>query len=379
MDVAVAGVGIAGAFALRRLKKSLNVVGIDKRKKLGYPVECGEIIPTKKEMKILLPDLDDYSLFDLPRHYESNRTKEVHFILPNGKTFEIDFEFHVVNRDEMIRSIAESSGHELMLETRVEGLKDGKLITSRGEIDAKVIVASDGPNSKMARSLNLPKHEFSPAKQYVMDGIECDDDVVYMYIGRKISPGAYGWIIPKGNGIGNVGIGFRPEYADKGDTIVRALDRFVREYPYSSQFLKKAKVISSIGAVVPVDLPYETAVYSNILFAGDSASMIISHVGGGIPTSMVAGDAAAKVINDYFDGGIDLREYDKLWKKYLYGPLVNAYHLKRMWDRFSDDDDRMSKILSLASNSDMGKILRCRIPWKIKALSVFLPIVERIL
>ena len=132
MDVAVAGVGIAGAFTLRQLSKSLEVVGIDKREKLGYPVECGEIIPTKKEMKVLLPTLDDYSLFDIPKRFESNRTKEVHFVLPDGKTFEVDFEFHVVNRDRMIQTIAEESGHELMLKTRIKGLSGNKLLTESG-------------------------------------------------------------------------------------------------------------------------------------------------------------------------------------------------------------------------------------------------------
>ena len=211
-----------------------------------------------------------------------------------------------------------------------------------------------------------------------MRGVECDEDVVYMYIGRKISPGAYAWIIPKGNGVANVGIGFRPRYADKRDTIVKALDRFVREYPYSSPFLKKAEVVSSIGAVVPIDLPFDRAVYGNVLFAGDSASMVISHVGGGIPPSMVAGDAAARVINGYFDGENGLEEYDRLWKKYLYQPLMNAYYLKRLWDRFSSSDEKITRILSLASNADMGKILRCRIPRKIRLISPLLPLIERL-
>lgn len=378
MDVAVAGVGIAGAFALRGLSKSLEVVGIDKREKLGYPVECGEIIPTKKEMKALLPNLDDYSLFDIPKRFESNLTKQVHFVLPNGKTFEIDFEFHVVRRDEMIQTVAEESGHKIMLKRRIKDFRDGKLILEDGEIGAEVYVASDGPNSKIAKAMGMPRPEISPAKQYVMKGVESDEDVVYMYIGKKISPGAYAWIIPKGNGVANVGIGFRPGYADKGDTIVKALDYFVREYPYSSPFLKNAEIVSEIGAVVPVDRPLESAVKMNVLFAGDAASMVISHTGGGIPTAMVAGNAAARTINGFFEGENDLQFYDSLWKKYLYQPLMNAYFLKNLWDKFSDSDKRISRILSFATNSDMEKILRCRIPWKVRLISHLTPILQRV-
>lgn len=130
---------------------------------------------------------------------------------------------------------------------------------------------------------------------------------------------------------------------------------------------------------MPVDLPYSKAVYGNVLFAGDAASMVISHVGGGIPTSMVAGDAAARVINGFFNGETQLEEYDSLWKRYLYKPLLNAHYLRRMWDRFSDSDEKINRILSMASNSDMGKILRCRIPLKIKLLSPFLPLIEKML
>jgi geranylgeranyl reductase family protein len=378
MDVAVVGVGVAGAFALRSLSRSLDVAGIDKREKLGYPVECGEIIPTKREMKVLLPDLENHSLFDIPKRFEANRTKEVHFVLPNGKTFEIDFEFHVVNRDEMIESIANESGHKLILRTRVKNFGDNKLETTAGVFDPKVVIASDGANSRIAKSLGLWNYELSPAKQYVMKGVECDEDVVYMFIGRKISAGAYAWIIPKGNGVANVGIGFRPNYAEKGDSIHKALERFVKEYPYSSHYLRRAEVVSKIGAVVPVDKPVERAVHGNILFAGDSASMIISHVGGGIPTSMVAGDVAGKVVNEFFNGG-KLEEYDILWKKYLYKPLINAYFLKSLWDRFSDSDERISKILGLASTKDMGEILRCRVPVKIKLAAKFMPVIDRII
>ncbi len=375
MDVVVAGIGIAGAFALRRLSRSLDVVGIDKREKLGYPVECGEIIPTKREMKTLLPDLDDYSLFDIPKLFESNRTKEVHFILPNGKVFEIEFEFHVVRRDEMIQKIAEGSGHRILLKTRIKGLRDGKLVTDGGEFDAKVIVAADGANSRIAKDLGVWKYEIVAAKQYVMRGVECDEDVVYMFVGKKIAPGAYGWIIPKGDGYANVGIGFRKKFSS--GSVSEALEKFVREYKHSSQYLKKAEVVSKISAIVPIDKPLDKAVYGNVLLVGDAASMIISHVGGGIPISMVAGDLAAKVVNEYFEGG-ELDRYDPLWQKYLLAPLMRAYYLRKLWDKFSSDDEKMSKILGLASDKDIAAILRCQIPLKVRLLSAFLPIVDKL-
>ncbi|MEM0214823.1 MAG: geranylgeranyl reductase family protein [Archaeoglobaceae archaeon] len=367
MDVVVAGVGIAGAFALRRISKNIDAVGIDKRERLGFPVKCGEIIPTRKEMESLLPDLYDYSLFDIPRRFESNRTKRVCFNM-DRKELWIDFEFHVVRRDEMIQRIAKESDHRLELKTVIRGFKDGKLITNKGEYEARVIIASDGANSRIAKDMGLWNYEVSSTKQYLMRNVDCEEDTVYMFIGRDIAPGAYAWIIPKGNGYANVGVGFRREFSN--ENVHKVLERFVREYPYSSRFLKKAEVVSKIGAVVPVDKPFKKAVYGNVIFAGDSASMIISHTGGGIPISMIAGDLAGKVVNHYFEGG-SLEEYDQLWKKYLWKALMRSHRIKKAWDVIAKNE-RISSLMNLANSRDLEEIFHCRIPLKLRLLYPFL-------
>ncbi|NOY11877.1 MAG: bacteriochlorophyll synthase, partial [Archaeoglobi archaeon] len=108
-DVVVAGVGIAGAFTLYHLSDEVRAVGIDKRERLGYPVECGEIVPSKKEMEILLPELDDYSIFEIPERFAVNRTKRFEFVLPNGKSIDVEFDMLVLDRARMIQTIAEES------------------------------------------------------------------------------------------------------------------------------------------------------------------------------------------------------------------------------------------------------------------------------
>jgi geranylgeranyl reductase family protein len=379
MDVAVAGVGVAGAFTLRALSKNLEVVGIDKREKLGYPVECGEIIPTKKEMKELLPDLHDYSLFDIPKNFENNRTRVFDFILPNGRTFNVEFDMHVVNRDRMIESVAVNSGHKLILKTRVTDMNGRELNLSDGTtISPEVIAACDGANSRIAKKLGIWNYTLVPAKQYYMKDAECEEDTIYMYIGNEIAPGGYAWIIPKGDGFANVGIGFVRKRAKQGDNIHKALDRFVREYPHSSKFLKNAEVVHKIGAVVPVDMPLERTVYGNILMVGDSASMIISHVGAGIPTSMVAGDLAGDVINQYFEGG-RLEKFDIMWKVSLLAAIERSYFIKTLWDRICEDDKKISRYLRFTTSGDMGQILRSRVPFKLKAFSFLFPILKHII
>ncbi|MEM4524539.1 MAG: geranylgeranyl reductase family protein, partial [Archaeoglobaceae archaeon] len=350
---------------LRSLSRSLEVLGIDKREKLGYPVKCGEIVPSRKEMKRLLPNLYDYDLFEIPKRFESNRTNIISFNLPNGKSYEIEFEFHVVRRDEMIQTIAKESGHRIEREVILD-YRNGKLITNRGERVSKVIIASDGANSRIAKSLGIWNYEISSAKQYVMRNVECDEKTVYMFLGKKISPGAYAWIIPKGNGIANVGVGFRAKFSS--ESVHRVLDRFVKEYPHSSKFLRRAEVVSKVGAIVPIDKPFEKAVYDKVVFAGDSASMIISHTGGGIPISMIAGDLAGKVVSRYLLENGRLEEYDELWKRYLRSRLLTSYFFRKLWDLLAEREEIFLKLMKFASAKDLEKILHCEIPWKIKII-----------
>ncbi|RUM35026.1 MAG: bacteriochlorophyll synthase [Archaeoglobus sp.] len=383
-DVVVAGVGIAGAFTLRTLSKNLKVVGIDKREKLGYPVECGELVPTKKEMKSLLPHLEDYSIFDIPEKYTSNRTKFLEFVIPNGKSVKVEFEMLVINRDRFISEIAEKSGHEIRNRTKILGyepeeqklnLRDLNRMKNY-ELKADVVVASDGANSRIAKSLGVWKYEIASAKQYVMTDVECDEDTVYMFVGSKIAPGGYAWIIPKGNGIANVGVGIRQSFISKDDSIHKILDRFVKEYPYSSRYLKRAEVICKIGAVAPVDKPIDKTVFNRTLLVGDSASMILSHVAAGIPVSMIAGDIAGRVVNDYFNGKADIEMYERIWREKLLDTMMNSYRIKQLWDKISITDEKICKYFKFIGKKDMAAILRSRIPVKLRIAEPFMPILN---
>ncbi len=376
-DVAVAGIGVAGAFTLRALSKKLRVVGIDKREKLGYPVECGELIPTKSEMKRLLPKLGDYSLFEIPEKYKSNKTKYFEFVIPNGKNVEIEFEMLVINRDKFISDVAESSGHEIRKRTKIIDY-NGKLrlrdlrSMKDYELDAEVVVASDGANSRIAKSLGVWKYEIAAAKQYVMSGVNCREDTVYMFVGSDIAPGGYAWIIPKGNGVANVGVGIRQRFLKRGDNIHKVLERFVREYPYSSQYLRKAEIINKIGAVAPVDKPLNKTVFDKVLLVGDSASMILSHVAAGIPISMIAGDIAGNVINDYFEGKKNLDEYDSAWREKMLDAMMRSYRIKQLWDKISKTDEKLCKYFRFIGKGDMCAILRSKIPLKLRIAEKFI-------
>ncbi|NHJ13430.1 MAG: digeranylgeranylglycerophospholipid reductase, partial [Candidatus Thorarchaeota archaeon] len=53
-DVAIVGAGPAGSTATRELSKmGYSTVLLDRRKEIGIPVQCGELLPTPNEIQNL--------------------------------------------------------------------------------------------------------------------------------------------------------------------------------------------------------------------------------------------------------------------------------------------------------------------------------------
>ncbi len=382
-QVAVVGLNVAGSFALDPLE-GCDAVGIEKRFEPGKPVECGELIPTEREIKTLIPSLENHHLFRIPRKFAVNKTRTIELILPDGTVIPSEFESYIINRDEMVQHMIERSDVEILTGHIVLALR-GDVLTVRDrstgrefELKADVVLGCDGGNSIVRRSLGMKRPDLCPTLQYVMKGVESEEDSVKMFIGRDIAPGGYAWIIPKGDGIANVGIGFRREYAREGDSIYKALERFVRKFGPSKDYLKNAKVVDRVGAVVPVDLPSETLI-GNVILAGDAGSQIITHVGAGNPTGMICGRIAGEVVRGYLDGKLELREYERRWKRELLETLVESYRIKTLWDSVAGDESSMMRLMKkLVSREEMNTLIRGRLPLKLRFGRYLLPVLKRV-
>ena len=99
-DVAVVGAGPAGSTTARVSAESGHrTVIFDRRKIVGIPVQCGELIPTPREVKNLFPSSKRMPrAVYVPEKFITNRTSSIRLISPNGKTFEFPFEANIVDR-----------------------------------------------------------------------------------------------------------------------------------------------------------------------------------------------------------------------------------------------------------------------------------------
>src|SRR5207244_10961067 len=110
-------------------------------------------------------------------------------------------------------------------------------------------------------------------------------DAIYLQFGDAVAPGGYAWILPKGVGIANVGLGLVPLQSD-GPNARQYLDAWVgRRYPHG------ARTGYTVGGVI-VHTTVPQTYADGVLLAGDAAHMINPLSGGGIVNAMKAGRLA---------------------------------------------------------------------------------------
>jgi geranylgeranyl reductase family protein len=388
VDVLVVGLGPAGASLLSNLSALIgneySILGIDKRDKPGFPVQCGEFMPSPDEMEILTPNVKNpKELFQFDPQYISTKTNRISFYSPVSKVISTSFNGYTIHRgkwNEDLISEAKRKGAEVWTSTKAVGKKNNTIMVSRNgnppeAIEAKIIVGADGPRSRIARWSDIAekrtKDHFVYAKQYVMTNIQdpdYDPSDVQMFFGSKYAPGAYAWIIPKSKNTANVGVGIRTPMVRGRITTSKALENLVTVHPHVSKVVKGAEIISTIGGFVPVGLPLKKTVDDNsqVLLLGDAASQVVSHVGGGIPPSMAVGSIAADSIEKNLTRNESLSSYEVNWRKQLFSMFLRSYKLRCLFDKLSTgNDSRLQWYLNRLNSSDIDKVVHCRVPWKV--------------
>jgi len=112
---------------------------------------------------------------------------------------------------------------------------------------------------------------------------------------------------------------------------------------------------------------------SKTLLVGDSACQVVSSVGGGIPTSMVAGSIAAETISRYLTGNGSLIDYETQWKDQMMTMFIRSYKLRQLFDKISSGtDSRVQWYLNRLKPSDVNDVVHCRVPLKVSLAFPFI-------
>lgn len=354
-DILVVGSGPAGSTVAKyAAEKGAQVTFIERRPEVGVPVRCGEFLPVIDEIRSMFPKAEGLDeTFELPQEMKLRETVAIRLIDPKGKITDLPFGGYTIDRDRFDQYLADKAvkaGADLIKQCRFDRIKDGVAVTSQGEIEYKVIVGADGPGSRVARSLGLPRNQH-PYPAVTAQAKGDFDPYVVMYFGG-IAPGAYSWIIPK-KGQANIGVGFSPKFAN--GTLSEYFDIFVKKNGFD--VMNKLE-----GKYVPSEGPIAKTVSGNGMVVGDAAGHVISVNGGGIPLALIAGRICGEVAGSNIVSGSPLEDYEAKWRDVMLKPLKTAAFNKKLADTFafSGGEWRTSMCMKILGQRRMGNLIRCK-------------------
>jgi digeranylgeranylglycerophospholipid reductase len=350
-DVLVIGAGPAGSIAARTAaEKGLDVLLIEKRQEIGDPVRCAEGV-SKEYLK---------KHVEIDKRWICADLKASHIYAPDGTRIEMAEEIsggevgYVLERKVFDRALAEhaaKAGAEVRVKTRATGLiieddfvKGAKLMHLGKEYDvrAKVVIGADGIESKVGRwagiDTSLKPSDIETCTQYLVTGVNIDQDHCDFYVGNEIAPGGYLWIFPKGEGKANIGIGLLGSRTGKFKP---------RPVDYLNRFLEKkfpdARIIEMVFGGVPVSGSIEKTSANGLMLIGDAARQADPITGGGILNAMDAGKLAGEAAYAAISAGdVSLQKleegYEKRWRETIGHEIDMSLIVKNCFINLSDED-----------------------------------------
>lgn len=352
VDVLIVGAGPAGSTTAKYCAdKALDVLIIDRRSEIGYPVQCGEFLPHTKEMYSMFPKSANLEeLFTVPDNLIAGESHSVDLISPKEKVYRCDFRGYTLDRrtfDKHLAKLAVEAGARLETGASLLGLRDGIARTTLGDVRARVVVGADGPNSRTAMDAGLKR----PGDRYPAVTCQAEGDfepAIKMYFGA-VAPGGYAWVIPKRDGA-NIGVGFNPKLLK--DRPSELFSRFV------SRFGVKYRDVTM--GFVPQSGPVEKTVSGNVILVGDAAGHVMATNGGGIPIAMIAGRIAGQTVREHLKNGLPLSEYDRRWRAVLGKPLADSLWTRKFSDLFLPTDRRTEFAMAVLRKRGLGRAIRCK-------------------
>jgi len=364
-DTVIVGSGPAGSVTARFAAESgAKVLMIERRSEVGIPVLCGEGISK---------NVDNYKVLE-GRRWIANNMDGARIFSPDGTKVTLAAEMagnetgYVLYRDIFDQELARGAvraGAELMLNTRAVNLikENGKIKGVKAkhfdeeiEIRADVVVGADGVESKVGRwggiKTTLKPKDLETCAQYTLTGIDVDRAYCDFYLGKKIAPGGYVWVFPKGNDFANVGIGILASLSTPG-LATKLLDKFISSHPE----LKKGEPVRFLAGAVSVCEPYES-VRDNLLLVGDAARQVDPITGGGLIASIEAGKIAGETIGkavekQKFDKDL-LSIYEKAAEEAFYKKLKRNYMVKEIMLGF--EDKTLNMLADSLKNVKFGEV-----------------------
>jgi digeranylgeranylglycerophospholipid reductase len=235
------------------------------------------------------------------------RTGRTRGYLLNRKRFDYD-----------LAMMAKAEGAETLFGAAATGveIKDDVVVTTAtGIFKSRMVIACDGPQSRVANSLGLGRPKCYFTIQHELEG-GCDlKHTLQILFYPEIGFETYCWIFPKKDSL-NVGLTSKGLYGIK-----EKLEKFIAASGLSSR-----KVLEVNAGLLPGQNRLKRISADRLLVAGDAAGHANPLTGGGIPAALydglLAGEVALKALRAGAPDAGSLGEYQRRWEK---GPFKTAW------------------------------------------------------
>ena len=338
-DVAIVGGGpIGSTLAYKLAKEEYNVIILEKKKKIGIPLQCAGIVSKK---------IRDFN--EIPNEFILNEAKGAYLHSANHilKVEKNKTEALIIDRisyDKFLAKRAVDAGVKLFTNYKVTDIDSKRgLIKSNNNINnkkisAKIIVGADGSKSFVSSLFN-DRFNYFNASQYLIE-VDVDNyineeynrnEFVDLFAISKILPG-FLWCIPTSNNQYRLGLFSNNRYKDQ--------KKVLNEFLGNDKRFINSKILEKYHGKIPIFDKNKKLVNDKIILIGDAASQLKPTTGGGLiigfDTCNIAKNAIVKSLKS--DNISFLNEYEKNFKKKYSKELKYQIKVQQTIENLSDND-----------------------------------------
>ncbi len=340
-DIIVIGASPAGVMAARNASaKGCKVILLDKKEAVGVPPH-----PANTFFKGMF----DRTGEEVDQSYVIKNLKGAYIISPSGKNVIFEGDAYFLDRkkfDEFYIHQAEEAGADVRFGIEVLNVlrADGGFVvsTSKGKIKCKLVIVSDGINSRISALLGMKPIKYPQDIAWSLEAeIEAEGigepDLFEYYVGNH-APGWKSTYSPCGGNRATLGMYVRRHGRDVSDFFDDWLAKFKE-----LKGLDEVKIISkSVGGDPIVAIPGDI-VTDGVMVVGGSAAQ--SGIGYGMHAGQMCGDVAADAIAKGDTSKSFLSEYRRKWNaEYRTEYYLGRFAMETLRKMTDKEIDEMMKV-----------------------------------